>query len=103
MKVSVSYDRYANYQRQNTADRTALPSVLDHYAERLLFAEINGSLAPELKRLCRPIRDNIADIVRDTLPEQLRQYTKGFTETWIPFNAGVFFLNAIQLWHDQDS
>lgn len=62
---------------------------------RRLFASINAELTAALQKLCGPIRENIARIVRATLPEQLRDYTNGYTETWIGFYAGVYLREAL--------
>jgi RNA polymerase sigma factor (sigma-70 family) len=62
---------------------------------RKLFNEINNVLSAELKKLCGEIRENIFRIVKATIPEQLRPYTKGYTETWIAFYAGVYLLEAL--------
>ena len=54
---------------------------------RQLFDTIYEELSAELGNLCRPIRENISRIVRATLSELLKAYTKGYTETWISFYA----------------
>jgi len=62
---------------------------------RKLFEQINSELIKELRSLCQPIRENIARIVKTTIPEQLHGYVKGFTETWINFYAGMYFLEML--------
>ncbi|HOP10193.1 MAG TPA: sigma-70 family RNA polymerase sigma factor [Oscillospiraceae bacterium] len=60
-------------------------------ASRELFHRINVELSSELKKLCGDIRANISRIVSATLPEQLKAYENGYTETWIAFYAGIYF------------
>lgn len=62
---------------------------------RQLFGEINEKLSGVLKSLCGPVRENISRIVKATIPEQLRSFSKGYTETWISFFAGVYLLEAL--------
>jgi RNA polymerase sigma-70 factor (ECF subfamily) len=62
---------------------------------RSLFQAINAELSATLNRLCVEIRENIARIVRSTIPEQLKNYVKGYTETWISFYAGVYLKEAL--------
>ncbi len=62
---------------------------------RKLFDEINEYLSDVLKSLCETIRENISRIVKTTIPDQLRAYTKGYTETWISFYAGVCLFESL--------
>ena len=62
---------------------------------RNLFGKINGELLADLSRLCGEIRKNIGGIVEATIPPQLKNYTKGYTETWIMFYSGVFLCEAL--------
>jgi hypothetical protein len=62
---------------------------------RKLFEEINTGLQTELEELCGEIRENITRIVKGTIPEQLRPFIKGYTETWIAFYAGVYLHEAL--------
>lgn len=60
-----------------------------------LFEEINAGLTEKLHSLCGEIRENISRIVKTTIPEQLRPYAKGYSETWISFYAGVYLREAL--------
>ena len=62
---------------------------------RKLFETINTELSANLKRLCGEIRDNISRIAKTTIPDQLKSYTNGYTETWIYFYAGVYLHEAL--------
>lgn len=62
---------------------------------RELFEKINGELLPKLKPLCCEVRENVTRIVRSSLPEQLKAYTKAFTETWLSFYAGIYLSEAM--------
>lgn len=62
---------------------------------RKLFESINAELMTVLRPLCEEIRENIFRIVKTTIPEQLRQYAKGYTETWISFYSGVYLHEAL--------
>ena len=62
---------------------------------RRLFDRINGGLAEKLAPLCKEIRKNISRIVKSTIPPQLKNYAKGYTETWIMFYSGVYFYEAL--------
>ena len=62
---------------------------------RKLFNKINSELAGVLVHLCNEIRENIGRVVKSTIPPQLKDYTKGYTETWIMFYSGVYFMEAL--------
>jgi RNA polymerase sigma-70 factor (ECF subfamily) len=62
---------------------------------RKLFEEINADLTQKLAPLCVEIRENIGRIVKSTIPPQLKDYAKGYTETWISFYSGVYFFEAL--------
>jgi hypothetical protein len=60
-----------------------------------LFETINTEHSAEFKKLCGVIRENISRIVKATIPEQLKTYTKIYTETWISFYAGVYLSEVL--------
>ncbi|HHX02385.1 MAG TPA: hypothetical protein GX739_06935 [Firmicutes bacterium] len=62
---------------------------------RDVFTEINAQLLDTLKNFCEPIRGNISGIVKTTLPEQLKEYVKGYAETWISFYARTCLLESL--------
>lgn len=62
---------------------------------RKLFKTINAEILTVLAPLCKEIRKNIYRIVKTTIPEQLLQYEKGYTETWISFYSGVYLHEAL--------
>jgi len=56
---------------------------------RKLFKEINAELTVKLTSSCKEIRENIGRIVKSTIPPQLKNYTKGYTEIWIMAFSGL--------------
>ncbi|MHB1357231.1 MAG: sigma-70 family RNA polymerase sigma factor [Anaerolineae bacterium] len=62
---------------------------------RHLFTAINVELSTKLSPLCKEIRGNIARLIKTTIPEQLHPYTKGYTQTWILFYAGICLREAL--------
>jgi hypothetical protein len=62
---------------------------------RKLFDGLNDELNKTLSTLCKEICENIGRIVKSTIPPQLKEYAKGYTETWIQFYSGVYFYEAL--------
>ena len=62
---------------------------------RALFDAIRAELHPALNRQSEAVGRNIEDIVNATIPEQLKLYARGYTQTWIDFYAGVYLYEAL--------
>lgn len=62
---------------------------------RKLFDEMNRELKVVLHPLCMKVAHNLGKTVKATIPQQLSNYTYGFTSTWISFYSGVYFHEAL--------
>ena len=62
---------------------------------RAAFQEMNEELNAVLQPLCRKARKTAEELIDTSLPRQLKQYRRGYTEIWLDFFAGVWFLESL--------
>ena len=63
---------------------------------RELFRAINAELEVELRRLCGDMAEKMRRIVETTIPEQLKAYIDGYTDTWIGTFGNGYFYEALE-------
>ncbi len=63
---------------------------------RAIFREINAELEEELRRLCGDMAEQMRRIVAATIPDQLKAYVDGYTDTWIGTFGNGYFYEALE-------
>ena len=82
------------YVVKNSGQLYCNMAVITPTAKKLM-ANINAELTQTLAPLCSILQENIARIVKTTLPEQLRLYTTTYTNTWLSAFANALFMEAL--------